>query len=83
MNVKVAFGNIQESTADTIIVNLFEDVTTPGGATGALDRDLDGPISELIAGGDLRGKKGEVAVLYSRGATGFGVRLLVDFLRNW
>jgi leucyl aminopeptidase len=68
MKVVVTHGNIGASDADTLIVNLFEGVTTPGGATGALDRALDGAISELIAGGDLRGKKGEVAVLYPRGS---------------
>ncbi|MFO7680994.1 MAG: leucyl aminopeptidase [Chloroflexota bacterium] len=67
MNVQVQQGSIQENTADTIIVNLFEGVTTPGGATGAVDQALNGAISELIASGDLTGKAGEVAVLYPRG----------------
>jgi leucyl aminopeptidase len=67
MRVKVARGAIQESAADTIIVNLFAGVTTPAGATGAVDQALDGAIQELIAQGDLRGKAGETAVLYPRG----------------
>ncbi len=67
MQVKVEQGNIQEQTADTLIVNLFEDVTTPSGATGAVDKALEGAISELIASGDLTGKAGEVGVLYPRG----------------
>lgn len=67
MNVTVTPGSIQDSTADTLIVNLFEGVTVPGGATAALDKALDGAITELIAGGDLRGKSGEVAVVYTRG----------------
>lgn len=68
MKVNVEQGSIQATTADTLIVNLFDGVTAPGGATGAVDNALDGAISELIANGDLRGKKGEVAVLYPRGA---------------
>jgi leucyl aminopeptidase len=68
MNVSVKQGSIQGSTADTLIVNLFDDVAVPGGATGAVDRALNGAISELIANGDLTGKAGEVAVLYPRGA---------------
>ena len=68
MKVTVAQGAIQESEAEAIIVNLFEGVTAPGGATGAVDGALDGAISELIAGGDISGKEGEVAVLYPRGA---------------
>ncbi len=68
MEIHVQQGSIESSKADTIIVNLFEGVTTPGGATGAVDKALDGAISDLIAGGDLKGKAGEVAVLYPRGA---------------
>jgi leucyl aminopeptidase len=67
MNVNVIQGSIQESTADTIIVNLFEDVIQPSGATGAVDQALNGAISDLIAHGDLTGKAGEVAVLYPHG----------------
>ena len=59
---------IQEITADAIVLNLFEGVTSPGGATGAVDAALGGAIRELIEGGDLRGREGEVAVLYPRGA---------------
>jgi leucyl aminopeptidase len=68
MRVTVTQGGIQETTADTIIVNLFEGVTAPGGATGAVDGALDGAISELIANGDFSGKAGEVAALYPRAA---------------
>ncbi len=68
MNIQTKQGNIQNSNADTIIVNVFDDVITPGGATGAVDRALDGAISDLIAAGDLTGKMGEVGVIYPRGA---------------
>ena len=76
MNIVVSQGNIQASEADTLIVNLFDDVTTPAGATGAVDQAMDGAISELIASGDLSGKAGEVGILYPRGldwATGTGL----------
>lgn len=66
MDVTVSKGAIQSSTADTIVVNLFKDVTAPGGATGAVDRALDGAISDLVVNGDLTGKSGEVVVLYPR-----------------
>lgn len=68
MDVTVTQGSIQSSEADTIVVNLFQGVTEPGGATGAVDEALDGAIRDLIAGGDFQGKEGEVAVLYPRGA---------------
>ena len=68
MTIRVEQGAIQTSGADTLIVNLFQGVTSPGGATGALDTVLSGAISELIEQGDLKGKANEVAVVYPRGA---------------
>ncbi len=68
MKTIVNQGEIQAVKADTIIVNLFDDVTTPGGATGAVNQALGDAISELIASGDLTGKAGEVGILYPRGA---------------
>jgi leucyl aminopeptidase len=67
MNIAVAQGNIVQFPADTIVVNLFQGVTSPQGATGAMDAALEGAISELIRNGDLSGKAGECAVLYPRG----------------
>jgi leucyl aminopeptidase len=68
INVSVKQGFIQEIDADAVVVNLFKGVTQPGGATGAVDQSLGGAITDLIAGGDFKGKLGETAVLYSRGA---------------
>ncbi|NLF15474.1 MAG: leucyl aminopeptidase, partial [Anaerolineaceae bacterium] len=68
MEIQVVAGSIQEQEDALIVVNLFEGVTAPGGATGAVDKALGGAIGEAIASGDVRGKKGEVAVFYSRGA---------------
>jgi leucyl aminopeptidase len=68
MEISVEQGGIQAAEADTIIVNLFAGVTTPGGATGAVDGALNGAISELIASGDISGAAGEVGVFYPRGA---------------
>ncbi len=67
MNVDVMQGSIQSVAADAIIVNLFEGVAKPKGATGAVDRALNGAITDLITGGDLTGKLGKTAVLYPRG----------------
>ncbi|MEM7345978.1 MAG: leucyl aminopeptidase [Chloroflexota bacterium] len=67
MKIDVHQGGIQTIQADAIIVNLFEGVTHPGGATGIVDQALSGAISEVIASGDLTGKLGETIVLYPRG----------------
>jgi leucyl aminopeptidase len=63
----VSSGNITDSDADTVVVNLFEGVTTPGGATGAVDVALGGAISQLIAQGDIRGKSGELTLIHTLG----------------
>jgi leucyl aminopeptidase len=68
MDINVVHGNIAEQKADAIILNLFEGVTEPGGATGVVDRALDGAIRMLIAGGDFTGKLNSTAILYPRGA---------------
>ena len=75
MQVSVVNRQIQATPADAIIVNLFEGVTTPGGATGAVDTALgssdgapgDGAISRLVRLGDFAGKLNEVAVIYTHG----------------
>jgi leucyl aminopeptidase len=68
MDIRVEVGAIQALAADLIVVNLFQGVDKPGGATGAVDAALGGAITALIASGDFRGKSGETAVLYTRGA---------------
>jgi leucyl aminopeptidase len=68
MELKVNQGSIQDSNVDTLIVNLFEGVAEPGGATGSVDKALDGAIHEMIANGDLTGEAEQVTVAYPRGA---------------
>mgnify|MGYP005863833893 CR=1 FL=1 len=53
MNIRVQRGSAQEWETDLLVVNLFEGVKSPGGATGAIDVALGGRISELIAAGDI------------------------------
>ena len=67
MRVTVESGDITKAETPCIVVNLFEGVTATGGATGAVDRALDGMIAELIAAGDIRGKSGELTLLHTFG----------------
>ncbi len=67
MNIEIETGNITEADAGAVVVNLFEGVTAPGGATGATDSALGGGISALIADGEIRGKLGEVTVIHTLG----------------
>ncbi|MEX2247009.1 MAG: leucyl aminopeptidase [Dehalococcoidia bacterium] len=67
MQIKVETGDITKAEAPCVVVNLFEGITAPGGATGAVDRALAGMISELIAAGDVRGKWGETTLVQTFG----------------
>ncbi|MGD8464532.1 MAG: leucyl aminopeptidase [Anaerolineae bacterium] len=77
MDIRVISGSIEATEDELVVVNLFEGVQEPGGATGAVDRALQGAISEAIAAGDLEGKKGRVALFYPRGAIPAGRVLVV------
>jgi len=68
VEIAVKAGQIQQEEAALIVVNLFQGVKTPGGATGVVDKVLGGLITELIASGDFTGKLNELAVLYTQGA---------------
>jgi len=67
-NLIVQQGSITSLETDALIINLFKGVTTPGGATGAVDAALNGSIRNLIVGGDFKGNLGDVGVLYPNGA---------------
>ena len=75
MKVTVLNKQIQVTPADALIINLFEGVQIPGGATGAVDTALgasdgvpgDGAISQLLKLGDFKGKLNEVTVVYTHG----------------
>lgn len=67
MNIRVAAGNIAEQDTGAVVVNLFEGVTAPSGATGAVDAALDGAISALISEGEITGKRGEITLIHTLG----------------
>jgi leucyl aminopeptidase len=67
VEIKIEAGDIARHAAKAIIVNLFEGVTKPGGATGAVDSALGGGISQLIVEGEVKGKSGELTLIHSLG----------------
>jgi len=70
MQLNVKHGRIQDEPTELIVVNLFEGVMTPGGATGAVDSALKGMISDVLASGDFKGKLNSTLVFYPRGLIG-------------
>ena len=67
MEVSVVRGDITQQAVGAIVVNLFEGVKSPGGGTGAVDRALDGAVSNLIEDGEITGKRGELTLIHTLG----------------
>ena len=67
MEVKVISGDIAKIKVGAAIVNLFEGVERPGGATGAVDQALGGAITKLIAEGEIKGKLNELTLIHTFG----------------
>jgi len=65
VELKLQSGNLTAWQGDGIIVNLLEGVTTPGGATGAVDQALNGLISRLIEKGEVKGKLGKTTIVHT------------------
>ena len=68
MKLNVIAGDIAQQDVGAVVVNLFEGVTTPGGATGAVDKAMGGAISALIADGEIKGKSGEMTLIHTLGS---------------
>ena len=60
-------GGIQEFSSDLIVVNLFEGVKKPAGATEAVDQALGGMITRVLDTGDFTGKRNSTLLLYTVG----------------
>ena len=58
-------GDIAQIASDAAIVNLFQGVTSPEGATGAVDRTLGGLITDLIADGEVTGNRGNNVLIHT------------------
>ncbi|MBV9324980.1 MAG: leucyl aminopeptidase [Chloroflexi bacterium] len=65
MDLRVQQASVTEIDTPLLIVNLFEGVTQPEGATGAVDRALGGQISQLIADGEITGEPATVTVIHT------------------
>ncbi len=67
MKIKVINRSILDFDGDLVIVNLFEGVKEPGGATGAVNRALGKALSKAILHGEFTGKRGETLIIHTLG----------------
>ena len=67
MDIRVVVGDVAKFRGDAVVVNLFESVKAPGGATAAVDAALGGTIRKLIQLGEVRGKWGEQTLVHALG----------------
>lgn len=65
MKIDVEVGDIARWEDEVVVVNLFEGVDHPGGATGAVDAAIGHQISAMIATGDITGRFKETVVFPS------------------
>jgi leucyl aminopeptidase len=65
MKINVEVGDIARWEDEVVVVNLFESVSHPGGATGAVDAAIGHQITAMIATGDITGKFNEIVVFPS------------------
>ena len=65
MEIAVVQSDVTEIEVDVLVVNLFESVTAPGGATGAVDSAMGGLISKLIFDGEITGSSSEMTLIHT------------------
>jgi leucyl aminopeptidase len=70
MQITVRTDDISGINTSALVVNLFKGVSQPGGATGAVDKALDGAISRLIQDGEIKGTAGEISLIHTLGKIG-------------
>lgn len=67
MRISIQKNDVTGVRADVLVVNLFQGVTKPGGATGAVDAALGGALSREIAELKFEGKIGEMLTISTLG----------------
>src|SRR5919201_6468555 len=65
IRVGIKPASVTDVETPLLVVNLFEGVTEPGGATGAVDAALGGQIRRLIADGEVRGESATLTIIHN------------------
>jgi leucyl aminopeptidase len=74
VEIRVRPASVTDIETPLLVVNLFEGVTEPGGATGAVDAALGGQIRRLIADGEIRGEAATLTVIHNPGGASNGLK---------
>jgi leucyl aminopeptidase len=74
VDLRVQQASVTEIETPLLVVNLFEGVTAPGGATAVVDAALGGQISQLIADGEITGEAATVSVIHTAGNGNGGLK---------
>jgi leucyl aminopeptidase len=74
VDLRVQQASITAIDTPLLVVNLFEGVTQPGGATGAVDAALSGQISRLIGDGEITGEPATVTVIHNSNTAAGGLK---------
>ena len=65
MEIAQQAGSLLDLETPLLVVNLFEDVAEPGGATAAVDGALGGLLRRLIDQGEIRGEPCQVVIVHN------------------
>ena len=65
MEIEAITGKIDQAKADAIIIGYFEGTDNLSGVIAAIDKALDGAISQLISQKEIKGKLNEVTFIHS------------------
>lgn len=66
MRIEAKRISLLELETPLLVVNLFEKLKKPSGATEVVDKALNGLISSLIKDGEIKGKLGEATVIHTQ-----------------
>jgi leucyl aminopeptidase len=67
MEIRAVVADITDIKDGAVIISHFEGQKKPDGDTVAVDKALDGAISQLIKQGEIKGKPNEITLLHSLG----------------
>ena len=67
MDIKLKIGDFSKTGADTLLFSVFEGMTKPADDLAGIDKILAGEVSKLIKQGEIKGKSGEVTIIYTLG----------------